>query len=194
MRNLLLLCFSLISFIAVAQPARQDTTEVFSRPGYDRDPIRARLKRVVEKKDSLWVVSLMLKKNVIFERISFADEELSIRKGPYALYENGKVYQQGTYDKGYKHGIWNEYSADGQLLSTLSYRWDQLYGPYDRFWENGIPKEKGTYLNGKLVSKRFLFYRDGKKAAEEIYDDKGLTSATYFTEDGKVVDKLPSFN
>lgn len=180
----------LTAITAFAQPARQDTTLVFSRPGYEKDPVRARLKKVVEKKDNFWVVSMMVRKNVPFESISYADEQLTIRQGPYALFENGKVVIEGHHDKGYKFGTWKSYDANGKPISVYNYRWDKLYGPFATYWENGNPKEKGAYVNGKYVGKHLLFYKDGKVAADELYDDKGLVSKAYFDIDGKTIEKL----
>lgn len=171
----------------VAQPARQDTTLVFSRPGYDKDPIRANLRRVVEKKDSLWQVSLLIKKNKPFEQISFQDEQLSVRKGPYVRYQNEKVIETGSYEKGNKVGEWKHYDANGTLLAVYQYRWDKLYGPFTRFWPNGKPKEKGDYANDKLFGKHLLFYENGRVAADELYGDKGLLAGSYFDTEGKAI-------
>lgn len=106
--------------------AQQDTTIVYANPGYNKDPMRSKWIPKVEKQDSLWVLSLYSKKKVLQEKISYADEKLQVRKGPYALYENGILKEEGFYDKGHKHGKWKIYLEEGKQVVTRNYIWDIL--------------------------------------------------------------------
>lgn len=196
MKSILLLYFTLLTYACYAQPARQDTTLAFSRPGYDKDPIRARLKKVVTRKDDLWEVALIDEKGVLFEKISYGDAQLTVRKGAYQRYERGKIVEEGDYDKGYKVGIWKKY-IQGKLVATDQYRWDQPHGEYSHLWDSGNVKEKGEYNNGRRL-KRKLFYENGKLAANELYNDINQVDGMYFDQEGRIIEKAaiispPSF-
>jgi TonB family protein len=187
MKQLIILFLLLGCATAFAQPARQDTTIVYSRTGMEKDPVRANLKKVIEKKDSLWVVSLYEKKNVLREQVFFADEKAEIRKGPYFWYENGILTVQGQYDRGYKAGAWKTYYPNGKLRDSVFYHWDKLYGAYVKYWDNGQLKESGKYNDGQPIGHRNLFYRDGMLAAKEFYDEKEKISGAYYDAQGAVV-------
>jgi len=179
----------LLRAVVFAQPARQDTTTVFSRPGYDRDPIRSKWRKVVEKKDSLWEVSFTGRKNVLQEKISYEDARLEVRKGPYAKYENGVLIIDGAYHSGYKTGKWSHYDAGGKPFTVYHYKWDKLDGPYQRYWSNGQIKEEGVYTNNQISGKRILFYSNGKLAASEFFEQNGSFVGIYYNGDGKTVSK-----
>jgi antitoxin component YwqK of YwqJK toxin-antitoxin module len=123
LKNLLLL---VLVFISAKVFAQQDTTIVFTNPGYNKDPLRTNWIPKVEKQDSLWVLTLYNKKKVLQEKISYADEKLEVRKGSYALYENGMLKQEGFYDKGHKHGEWRFYTDYGALEQVKNYTWGIL--------------------------------------------------------------------
>jgi TonB family protein len=164
--------------------AQQDTTTVYRRTGFERDPIRARLKKVIEKKDSLWVVSLYAKKDVLFEQISFADEKTEVRQGPYKLFDNGTLKEEGQYSRGYKVGEWKKYHANKQLAEQSTFVWGKQWGAYKRFYDNAEIKEETNYQSGKKIGNRSIFYKGGKPALQEVYDEKGLLTGAYYDEQG----------
>lgn len=161
----LLGCGSL-TFAQQADNYKQDTTTLYQRAkGFSTDPIRSKWRQEVKKVGDLFVLNLYDKKDVLQERISFADKDLLERKGPYAYFQNGTLKEEGTYDKGYKVGEWKRYYPSKQLSEITNYAWDKLYGS------------------------RKLFYKDGKLALDEVYSRNGnLETGKYFDEQGKAVD------
>lgn len=167
--------------------AQQDTTTIFQSPrGYFIDPIRAKFKKIVSHKDSLWTVSLYNRKKELQESINFEDKNLTIRKGPYLLNENGSIKEQGFYSRGYKVGEWITYYPNKQIKEKAHYRWDLLTGKFVSYWPNGQLKEQGQYLAGKKVKDWLMFYENGKPASKESYDETGrLIHSTYFDRNGE---------
>lgn len=189
MKKISLLIFFLIG--AIFAFAQQDTTTVFQSPrGYATDPIRSQWKKRVVREADVWVVSLFDKKNVLQEKVSFADEKLEVRKGSYHFYENGKLLTEGNYEQGYKVGQWNYYDPNGKLLDQVGYLWDRLNGTVKSYWPNGQMKADKQYHLGTLVGECKMFYENGQLALQETYDDKGdLVHGNYFDQGGKVVDE-----
>lgn len=167
--------------------AQQDTTLVFQSPrGYFVDPIRANFKKIVTYKDSLWEVSLYDKKNVLQESINFEDKNLTVRKGPYLLNENGKIKEEGFYNRGYKAGEWISYYPNQQVREKAHYKWDQLDGEFISYWPNGQLKKQGIYLIGRRIKNWTMFYENSQPALKENYDESGkLIHSTYFIADGQ---------
>ncbi|RYY32531.1 MAG: hypothetical protein EOP46_18765, partial [Sphingobacteriaceae bacterium] len=72
----------------------------------------------------------------------------SVLHGKYAYYSNikGNVLAEGNYEMGKKAGVWREYNhSTGILLSEISYKDDQMYGPYRKWFETGKPQAIGTF-------------------------------------------------
>ncbi len=155
-----------LTFAQQADNYKQDTTTLYQRAkGFSTDPIRSKWRQEVKKVGDLFVLNLYDKKDVLQERISFADKDLLERKGSYIRYQNGAISEEGNYDKGYKVGEWKRYYPSKQLSETTNYAWDKM-------------------------SSRKLFYKDGKLALDEVYSRNGnLETGKYFDEQGKVVDK-----
>jgi len=155
-----------LAFAQQVDNYRQDTTTLYQRAkGFSNDPVRSKWRQDVKKEGELFVLYLYDKKEVLQEKISFADKNLLERKGSYVLYQNGTVKEEGSYDKGYKNGEWRRYYANKQVAETLTYTWDKPFGS------------------------RKLFYKDGKLALDEIYTKVGhLESGKYFDENGNAVD------
>ena len=191
--------FLMLIFSCTATFSQQDTTLVYARSGFEKDPIRSKFKRTVTQKDSLWIATLRDKKGTLQEKITFADEKLEVRKGPYALYENGNLKEEGNYDRGYKVGEWVYYNNANQKVSLKSnYVWGKLHGSFKKYWDNGQLKEEATYGYGARIGDRTMFYKNGKIALKEFYDANEKIAGTYFDEDGKTVNSIkiiqpPSF-
>lgn len=177
MRLYLLLLSSLCTKASFAQldtNALQDTTLVVKMPGYSKDPLRANLKQQVIFKDSLWQVSLKDRKGNMVELISYADEELTIRKGTYKFYTKSFLKQEGNYDRGYKNGPWKLFNDNGLPSVFASYKWDKLWGKYQEYDAQGVLKVDGFYINNKKASKWKLFNASGILVKEDVYDENGL--------------------
>lgn len=176
-----------VSSFAFAQ-ARQDTTTIYSNPGYNKDPMRSKWISSVEQKGDFWVLSLTDKKGVLREKISFADKKLEIRKGPYSFYENGVVKEEGNYEKGYKNGEWHYYYLNQQLIENVNYTYDKYNGAFKAYWDNGDLKKEGDYVMGIKTGNWKMFYKGKKLAANEEYDEKGkVVDGIYFDQEGNSV-------
>lgn len=161
-------------FFSIIAHAQQDTTFVYQAPkGHFIDPLRADWDKKVTQENGSWVVKLYGKRNALREKISFEDQKLEIRKGPYAFYENGILIQEGDYDKGYRLGEWKTYFPNKQLMLKENYSWDKLNGAYQSFWDNGQLQSEGVYVNNKKAGIWKGFYRDGKLAIRERYNELG---------------------
>lgn len=178
-------CLTFVCFVTTSLLAQQDTTTIYSRTRLEKDPERSLFNKTVTRKDSSWELTLKDKRGVLRELITFADEKLEVREGPYARYVNSKLVEDGNYKRGYKVGNWKTYYPNRQLASDVNYLWDKFDGNYKRFWENGQLKEQSVYENGRRISKRTLYYSDGKLAAQESYGTQGLAAASYFDISGQ---------
>lgn len=166
--------------------AQQDTTTIYQSPkGYFIDPIRSKWIMKKEKEDNLWVARLFNKKGVLQERVSFADEELTIRKGPYERYEKGILLEEGNYEMGYKTGTWSRYYTSKQLKERVGYKWDKADGPIISYWDNKQIKTEGEFKLGKKVGSWKIYFRDGKLGIAETYSHNGeLLGGSYLDNDG----------
>lgn len=154
------------AFAQQADNYKQDTTTLYQRAkGFSNDPIRSKWRQEVKKEGDIFVLNLYDKKDVLQEKISFADKNLLERKGAYVRYQNGMIKEEGNYDKGYKVGEWKRYYTNKQLFEVSNYVWDKVDGS------------------------RKLFYKDGKLALDEVYNRGHLERGTYLNEQGKAVDK-----
>lgn len=172
--------------------AQQDTTTIFQRPrGYYVDPIRSKWKMKVAQVDDLWVVSLYGKRNALQEQISFEDKDLTIRKGPYVLYDQGHIKQEGNYERGYKVDEWKVYYPNKVLKEKSYYTWGKWNGVVRNYWANGKLKAIRRYTLDKPTGDWKFFYEDGKLALAETYAEDGkLIVGTYFDTAGKGIDKM----
>lgn len=195
MKYILLLVFL---FCGLAGIAQQDTTTIYARPGFEKDPMRSKFKKTITAKDGTWVVTLTNRKGGLQELITFADEKLEVRKGPYALYEEGNLRQEGNYNRGYKVGEWTRYYANKQVAEKSNFVWGKLHGNIKRYWDNGQLKEEVSYGNGKRFGDRKMYYKDGKLALKEFYDANKKIAGSYFDQEGKAIEAIkivqpPSF-
>ena len=167
------LILGILILLAATSSAQQDTTLVYKRLGYTRDPLRSNWSHVVERKEAIWVVSLYNRK-ALMEKITYEDQKLEVRKGPYVqYYENGNVASEGNFDKGYPLGEWRFYYANKQLAEKLNYYWGKLNGEFVSFFENGAVKSRGRYVMDKKTGVFRTYHQNGQLLSEEYYDEEG---------------------
>ncbi len=182
---------TLVLFLAIAKIgfAQQDTTLIYNSPMYLKDPVRSKWRPVVKREGELYQVSFYDKKDVLKEVISFEDKNLTIRKGPYSSYYGTTIGDNGSYDKGHKHGEWINYSivnGERQVRRIQNYYYGKLNGKFTENWPNQQVQQEGNYENGRKIGEWNFFYKDGKLASKEVYDVYGKKStAEYFFNDGK---------
>lgn len=183
---------TLILLLAIAKIgfAQQDTTLVYSSsPLHMNDPIRSKWRAVVKSEGNFHQVSFYDKKNVLTETISFENEELTVRSGPYMSFENGKRKEIGSYSKGHKNGEWLTYNTSNEELSKAEhFYYGKLDGKFAQYWDNGMIRREGLYENGRKIGNWIFYYADGKLAVKEIFDVYGKkTDSVYFDKEGKSV-------
>ena len=74
--------------------------------------------------------------------------------GPWVSYwENGQLWDKGTFMDGEREGPWVSYRENGQLSSKGTYKDGKKEGPWVRYFEDGTVNKKltGTFKDGKLV-------------------------------------------
>tara|TARA_B110000211_G_C14044259_1_gene538191 strand:+ start:154 stop:1758 length:1605 start_codon:yes stop_codon:yes gene_type:complete len=101
--------------------------------------------------------------------------------------KNGIVLSEGEQKNRLKNDVWKMYFNDGILKETQEYKLGKIDGSRELFYENGILKSKGNYVNSEYswvgMQKQGLwqFYDEsGKLEAEKTYKDDELTG--YFKE------------
>ncbi len=73
-------------------------------------------------------------------------------------HENGKVSQEGTYNKeGKLHGTWNAYDTNGYKVSTGEYENGVKAGKWLFFKEDGVVEV--TYENNKVANSTFKSFK-----------------------------------
>jgi len=72
-------------------------------------------------------------------------------QGKYeSFYPNHNLLEQGTYEKGWKVGLWNQWHADGTLKEQVVWKKGLKHGTFEAFDTRGQLIEKGRYKNGRL--------------------------------------------
>lgn len=72
-------------------------------------------------------------------------------QGKYeSFYPNHNLLEQGTYEKGWKVGIWKKWYADGTLKEQVIWKKGLRHGSFEIFDTNGQLMESGQYRNGQL--------------------------------------------
>ncbi|RZK49051.1 MAG: hypothetical protein EOO99_07900 [Pedobacter sp.] len=194
MRNLILIAVIWsfqISFSFAQLQSWQDTTTLFVKErGYLKDPVRSKWNSHIKKDGSNWVISLYDRKNVIQEQIQYADEELSVRQGPYNAYWNGVLKIKGQYNKGYKHGLWEYYGKETLLIEEANFYYDQYHGQRILYYYKGQRKRVENYVKGALHGVSSVYYPNGSIAAQEEYENGVLQSgAKYYDIQGSPIEK-----
>ncbi|MEM9459680.1 MAG: hypothetical protein AAGF11_36215 [Myxococcota bacterium] len=110
---------------------------------------------------------------------------MPVRHGPAVwFHDDGRIEQQGHYQDGDRHGLWEKRHANGRLEALVHYRDGQYDGPYFTWWDNGQPQSEIGWRAGKhhgisktwddagniLVVKQ---YEDERVVATWIYDAQG---------------------
>ena len=169
--------------------AQQDTTLVYNSSMYVKDPVRSQWRPVVKRNGELFAVTFYDKKDAMQEVVNFEDRNLEVRKGPYTRYSNSILVENGNYDKGHKHGIWEHFKIDGQKVAMENFVYGKLNGKSIKYWGNQQVQEEGSYNADKKIGSWFLYYDNGKIAGEEMYDSEGKKiDGKYFTKMGSAVD------
>jgi multimeric flavodoxin WrbA len=75
----------------------------------------------------------------------------------------------GKIRKGKKHGTWEFYYQNGQLLIVSNYKNGIIEGTYQRYHENGMLHSEGNYVNGKKDGYWKFYKSDGSFENQRSY-------------------------
>ncbi len=112
-----------------------------------------------------------------------------VRQGFWRLEgKNGKV-DEGYYVDGKKDGKWKGLSANGAVMSIITYNAGKPQGEAIFYDENGKETEHGYWNIDHWEGNYVRYHANGNKACEFIYDGKGRRNGPqkYFHENGKVM-------
>jgi antitoxin component YwqK of YwqJK toxin-antitoxin module len=73
-------------------------------------------------------------------------------------------------EKGKRHGYWEIYYENDQLMSKGNYVNDKEHGYWEWYHDNGQLDSKGNYLNGKLHGYWEAYYSDGDLDYKGYFD------------------------
>jgi antitoxin component YwqK of YwqJK toxin-antitoxin module len=65
-------------------------------------------------------------------------------------YDNGQLMRKGNFVNGNRDGYWEEYRPNGQLLWKGNYVNGNLDGYWEWYYSNGQLMSKGNYVNGRF--------------------------------------------
>ncbi len=109
--------------------------------------------------------------------ITWAGNE--VRDGLAAMwYPNGRLRNEGTFEKNTPVGAHKGFYPNGQLVSEENYVDGLIDGPLVEYYDNGAKKQEGQFSAGKQVGTWRSFYPDGAKQSEGAFLD-GLKTGTW---------------
>jgi len=182
---------TLILFLAIAKMgfAQQDTTITYlNAKGYPTKKITdALFINKIFKIGEAYVLENYDKQNgFLVKREVFEDKALTIKSGRHELYRNGKLILKANYKKNHRNGSYIRLDTSGTIITMCNYLMDSLHGSFTSYWQNGMKKEYGYYLNGKKVGYWFFKYENDSLAIKESYtEDAKLIDSIYLDEQGK---------
>jgi len=94
-------------------------------------------------------------------------EELVVKE---ILNEEGKKVGETEYLNGKPHGLCRLWSPDGVLILSARMSNGEYHGKYQSWWNNGIPKEEGEFIEGKRAGVYRWYKEDGSLWQERTYE------------------------
>jgi antitoxin component YwqK of YwqJK toxin-antitoxin module len=85
------------------------------------------------------------------------------------LGDDDRVLATSQYLDGVLDGVSRVFSTAGVLTQELTYRAGQLHGSYRTWWDNGQPKESGSYDKGRRIGLYRCYKDDGTLWQEHDY-------------------------
>lgn len=97
------------------------------------------------------------------------DEEynVSVTKDVIESYANGNISKKGRIVAGRKTGVWTWYYPNGKIWITTEYKNGLICGPFNKFFEDGAAKLKGSFEQGKFIGK-WTFLDKNSKIIKEV--------------------------
>jgi len=89
-------------------------------------------------------------------------------------YDDGQLLSKGNYVAGKQHGSWEYYYDDGQLLSKGNYVAGKEHGSWEVYYDNGKLRSKGFYDQGNKVDYNPLESKQMELSLDEIASKFGV--------------------
>jgi Cytochrome c/MORN repeat variant len=112
----------------------------------------------------IYIISLLI---IIIGILSFSQKE---NEGE-TFYKNGKLKSEYFFDNNCKCNRSIEYFENGAIRAKKQYSNLGIDGTDTFFFINGMPSIACEWKNGIQVGTQFAFYKDGKTAFEQYYQD-----------------------
>jgi antitoxin component YwqK of YwqJK toxin-antitoxin module len=94
-------------------------------------------------------------------------------------HENGQKQSEGMVKENKNEGLWISWHSNGQKNSEKTYRNGKEHGLSKSWWENGTKQYEFNYKDGKRHG-LWIYYIDGEKNQEEMWDEDKLISSENF--------------
>lgn len=155
MPYLLALAGLLLSLVSQAQMPRYKPAETREIILYTADTIHKirifienpEIKRVDQQKRYTWYQ----KEHVLSTVGAWSGKLLHGQASAY--YANDNLLEQGSYDQGWKTGLWRRWYPDGSLQMRMEWKKGEPHGEFAKYDANGQLLQKGTFRKGQLHGK-----------------------------------------
>jgi len=81
----------------------------------------------------------------------------------------GNKIGEAEFTDGKPNGFSRHWSKEGTLVLDTTMKNGEYHGPYHSWWDNGKPKEIGTFLNGKRIGKYQWYDSKGELIEEQEF-------------------------
>ena len=106
---------------------------------------------------------------------------ISCQKRVKNYYDNGQLKEVYEVDsKGQKHGKFQAFYENGQLLESSKYKNNLLEGKRYFYYQNGQIEEEQFYVKGKLEGNQYGFHENGQLKFKSVNKENKLTGE-YFS-------------
>jgi len=102
----------------------------------------------------------------------------------FSYHDNGQVKTSGTYKKGLKEGLFEEFYDNGQLLSSVNYFMGEKEGVENIYFENGNIHFIKNYKNNLLNGVKETYFENGQVVLKEKFESGVLKDFSRYDEDG----------
>jgi antitoxin component YwqK of YwqJK toxin-antitoxin module len=89
-------------------------------------------------------------------------------------YKSGKVQAYQYFEQGVLNGEFQSYYEHGNKEKTFCYKNGKLNGPYTFYYPDGVVMRIGTFKNDTDFGISRRYYKNGKLALEEFYNEDGI--------------------
>jgi antitoxin component YwqK of YwqJK toxin-antitoxin module len=96
------------------------------------------------------------------------------RVNSFHYLDDGSLYGQYNYKKGFPHGYWTIFYPDGSIEYEEQYKEGERHGTQKSFYENGKTKSISNYIDGKQEGWSKIFNDDGTVWMEKQYKNDEL--------------------